>query len=73
VPKMIRMISKNQHVYAGRILQPGDEFDVEPQHVHLMTVLGRAERKPDPVPQEEPTYGTRAMTARRTRRGKTLQ
>lgn len=70
---MIRMIATNQHVYAGRILRPGEEFDVEPQHVKVLTLVGFAERKPDPVPQEEPTYGTRAMTARRTRRGKTLQ
>ncbi len=70
MPKMTRMISSSSHVYGGRALNAEEEFDAEDLHVQLLIVLGRARVKPQP---EEPTYSTRALTARRTRRGKTLQ
>lgn len=70
MPQMTRMISSSYHVYGGRALNAGDEFDAETIHVRLLVVLGRARVKPAPA---EPTYSTRALTARRTRRGKTLQ
>lgn len=65
---MVKMITQSEHVYAGRALRAGDAFDCEPQHVHLMTVLGRART----APQEVPVYETRDMVAR-TRRGKRLE
>lgn len=39
---MVRMVATSEHVYAGRALGAGDEFDCESQHVELMKLLGRA-------------------------------
>lgn len=62
---MVLMLSESSHVYAGRALRAGDEFECEPQHVHLMTVLGRA-RKVEP--KVEQVYRTRDMQARGKRK-----
>lgn len=69
--KMIRMVSVAElpHVYAGKVLEKGAEFDVEPQHVRLMTVLGRAVLKEEPNSQ---TYATRDMVPPTSRRRKNL-
>lgn len=56
--EMIRMVSTSEHLYAGRRLYAGDEFDCEKQHVELMANLGRAK----PVEKKQ-TYETRALTA----------
>jgi hypothetical protein len=55
---MPKRIAKVAQEYAGRDLQPGDPFDVEPQHVELLLLLDRIE------PEEgEPGYVARDMTA----------
>jgi hypothetical protein len=59
---MVRMISEARHVYAGRELKPGDEFDCEPLHVQLMTVLGRARKLES---KQRQVYRTRDMRAKR--------
>jgi hypothetical protein len=64
--EMVRMITTSAHVYAGKQLTAGDEFDCEKPHVHVMTVLGRARVKEAPV-EVKNTYRTRDMTARRSR------
>lgn len=63
---MVRMVTTSEHVYAGRALKAGDEFDCEKQHVILMTVRRCAHVKESTT--EAPTYQTRAMTAGKTRR-----
>jgi hypothetical protein len=57
------MISEQRHEYCGRWLEPGEAFDAEARDVHILKVLGRAR-----VADEDLTYGTRAMTARRGKR-----
>lgn len=42
--QMIRMVSIQQHQYAGRRLHAGDEFDCEEQHLDLMRKMGWARR-----------------------------
>jgi hypothetical protein len=39
----MKMISKTPHEYAAVNLAEGDEFECEPDHVELLTRLGRAE------------------------------
>lgn len=56
--EMVRMVSTSEHVYAGRRLYAGEEFDCEEQHVDLMAKLGRAK----PV-QRSQGYETRVLTA----------
>lgn len=48
--------------YAGRKIAAGETFDVEPPHLHLLTVLGRI-AEPDPVEVEsaQPTYSVSAV------------
>jgi hypothetical protein len=58
------MIATSNHVYAGRAIRPGEEIDVEAEHVNLWILLGRAKLKEQP----DMTYGTRALTARRGKR-----
>lgn len=62
---MVKMITQSDHVYAGRALRAGDEFDCEPQHVHVMETLGRARVAKGEVPN---TYQTRDMSAAGKRR-----
>ena len=51
-------ISKTVHQYAGRIVQAGEEFDVEQRFVPVLLALGRI------VPEEgELGYIRRDMTA----------
>lgn len=56
---MIR-ICKVPHEYAGRQVEVGERFDVEPAHVELAVALGRVEREPDDI---VPGYVTRDMAA----------
>lgn len=59
---MVRMVSEASHVYAGRALKAGDEFDCEPQHVDLMKILKRARVQEDKK-HEPQVYLTREMKA----------
>lgn len=61
--QMVRMVTTSGHVYAGRSLSEGDEFDCEPQHVNLMEILSRAKKK-----EAAQSYVTREMTAETPRR-----
>ncbi|HWJ40171.1 MAG TPA: hypothetical protein VNT29_03535 [Candidatus Limnocylindrales bacterium] len=40
---MPERICKVAHQYAGRDLQVGDRFDVEPEHIEIQLRLGRIE------------------------------
>lgn len=71
-PRTVRMRTQSTHVYAGRRLESGDEFDCEEPHVSLFETLGRAVRVTEQR-SDDLTYGTRAMTARRGRRAKVVQ
>jgi hypothetical protein len=64
--EMVRMITISGHVYAGRQLKNGDEFDCEAVHVSVMQILGRARRKDEALADEQ-KYRTRDMTTRRSR------
>lgn len=68
---MTRMIATSPHVYAGRNITPGEEFDVEDAHVKVWVILGRAKLKEQPA--SDLTYGTRALTARRGKRARFVQ
>lgn len=37
------MTTKIPHTYGRRALSPGDRFEAHPDHVRLLTALGRAE------------------------------
>lgn len=67
--KYVRMVSEAQHIYAGKRLEPGDEFDCEPKHVSFMKALGRARLIVNGTLRGQ-TYETRVMTARK---GKSIQ
>lgn len=58
---MVRMRSESSHVYAGRALRAGEEFDCEPQHVYLMTALGCARKV-------EQVYQTRELKLKRVKK-----
>lgn len=64
---MVRMVTTSPHVYAGHSLAVNEEFDCEPQHVHLMQTLGRARPKADEAADRSPQYRTRDLTASGTR------
>jgi hypothetical protein len=63
--EMVKMITISEHVYAGRQLKSGDEFDCESVHVHLMQTLGRARKAEVPAQEVTQKYRTRDMTAKR--------
>jgi hypothetical protein len=68
-------ICKMAHEYAGRQVEVGDRFEVEPGDVALMLAMGRIQREEgDEVPAHvardlastwPDCYNTRAMTAAR--------
>lgn len=65
-------ISKTDHEYAGVKLTAGDRFNVEPQDVRLLLVLGRIEPEegepgyqPESAHREQVNEPTRRERARR--------
>lgn len=62
---MVQMISKVQHEYDRKTLQPGDEFEAEEKFVQWLEAVGRAERVTKaltPADQVKPGYQTRDAT-----------
>jgi hypothetical protein len=53
------MIAKRPRTYAGRVLEVGEEFEIDDRYVLLVEAQGWAERKGE--------YQTRDMTVRRGR------
>lgn len=45
-PPLVRMRAEARFDYADVTREIGDEFDAEPQHVHLLTVIGHASLVP---------------------------
>jgi hypothetical protein len=63
-------ICKTAHEYAGRQRQVGERFDVEPEHVEVLTKIGHIEADDHAAAGASPEpYATRAMTAQRDKRG----
>ena len=72
---MPQRISKIAHQYAERDLTAGESFDVEPQDVSLLLLLGRIEAEVDggsSVPQASAQghYSRRDMTVSKHRKAK---
>lgn len=56
-------ISKGSHEYAGKKLQAGEKFEVEPKHIGLLLTLGwiePEEGEPGYVPPEQREIPRRA-------------
>lgn len=73
--EMVRMVTTATHAYAGHRLQPGEEYDCEPQHVPVMLKLGwskpaaaKKRRGKRRDAERESTYQTRVLTAERPMR-----
>lgn len=56
------MIARMKFPYAGKVLAPGEAFEAEDEHVHVLSVFGRAQEAQEDK-QKRKGYRRRDMTA----------